>query len=119
LVRLNYEKACVDDETKLLSNLKTQLEKHNKTTFTDKEFKRILNHLNKGSVFEKAKRLRDKFVLPCEDASLTKSTKYIEFLDSEHWCQNHFQVTNQVTLEGKYKNRYCHPLDQWFALSSN
>jgi len=27
-------------------------------------------------------------------------------LDSEHWCQNRFQVTQQVTIEGKYKNRY-------------
>ncbi len=102
LVRLNYEKVCVDDEAKLLANLKVQLEKHNKTTFSDTEFKRILNHLNKGNVFEKAKILRDKFVLPCEDGTIS----YIEFLDSEHWCQNLFQVTSQVTIEGKYKNRY-------------
>jgi len=90
LIRLNYEKVLVDNEAKLLANLKIQLEKHNKTTFTETEFKRILNHLNKGSVFEKAKILRDKFVLPCEDGT----SKYIEFLDSEHWCQNLFQVTH-------------------------
>ena len=23
-----------------------------------------------------------------------------------HWCQNQYQVTNQVTIEGSYKNRY-------------
>jgi type I restriction enzyme R subunit len=103
LVTLNYEKVSIDNETELLTNLKSQLEKHNKTTFTDKEFKRILNHLEKSShVFEKAKILRDKFVLPGEDGT----TKYIEFLDSEHWCQNLFQVTHQMTIEGKYKNRY-------------
>jgi type I restriction enzyme R subunit len=31
---------------------------------------------------------------------------YFEFLNTEHWCQNQFQVTNQVTIEGSYKNRY-------------
>ena len=69
---------------------------------SESEFKRVLNHLNKGSVFEKAKILRDKFVLPLDDGT----TKYIEFLDSEHWCQNLFQVTHQVTVDGTYKNRY-------------
>ncbi|MCG3704338.1 type I restriction endonuclease subunit R [Aliarcobacter butzleri] len=97
-----YERIVIKDDKDLEKNLKTQLEKHNKTTLTDSEFKRILNHLNKGNVFEKAKILRDKFVLPCDDGT----SKYIEFLDSEHWCQNLFQVTSQVTVEGVYKNRY-------------
>ncbi len=97
-----YDKVIIKDENDLLSNLKSQLEKHNKTTITDTEFKRVLNHLNKGNVFEKAKILRDKFVLICDDGT----SKYIEFLDSEHWCQNLFQVTSQVSVEGIYKNRY-------------
>ena len=102
LASLSYEKVTLNTEEELVSNLKTQLEKHNKTTLSDSEFKRVLNHLNKGNVFEKAKTVRDKFVLPLDDGT----TKYIEFLDSEHWCKNLFQVTNQVTIEGKYKNRY-------------
>lgn len=102
LVENQYEKVVIKDDKELEQNLKKQLEKHNKTTITETEFKRILNHLNKGNVFEKAKILRDKFVLPCDDGT----TKYIEFLDSEHWCQNLFQVTSQVTVDGKYKNRY-------------
>lgn len=97
-----YERVIIKDDKDLEKNLKSQLELHNKTTITDTEFKRILNHLNKGSIFEKAKILRDKFVLPCDDGT----SKYIEFLDSEHWCQNLFQVTSQVTIEGQYKNRY-------------
>ena len=97
-----YERVVIKDDEELEKNLKTQLEKHNKTTITDTEFKRVLNHLNKGNVFEKAKILRDKFVLLCDDGT----SKYIEFLDSEHWCQNLFQVTSQVTVEGVYKNRY-------------
>lgn len=102
LESLEYERVAVMSENELLANLKRQLEKHNKTTFSELEFKRITNHLNKGNVFDKAKMLRDKFVLPLDNGE----TKYIEFLDSEHWCQNLFQVTNQVTIEGSYKNRY-------------
>ncbi|MEA3499111.1 MAG: HsdR family type I site-specific deoxyribonuclease, partial [Campylobacterota bacterium] len=97
-----YERVVIKDDKALEENLKTQLEKHNKTTISDIEFKRVLNHLNKGKVFEKAKILRDKFNLQRDDGT----TKYIEFLDSEHWCQNIFQVTTQVTVEGVYKNRY-------------
>lgn len=102
LVSLGYEKVLIRDEAELLSNLKKQLERHNKTTLDDMEFSRILNHLNKGNVFEKAKIVRDKFALTREDGT----TKYIEFIDTEHWCQNLFQVTHQVTIEGSYKNRY-------------
>lgn len=97
-----YDKVIIKDEADLLSNLKSQLEKHNKTTLSDTEFDRILNHLNKGNVFEKAKILRDKFALAKDNGD----TSYIEFLDSEHWCQNLFQVTGQVTIDGAYKNRY-------------
>jgi type I restriction enzyme R subunit len=31
---------------------------------------------------------------------------YFEFIQTEHWCQNQFQVTHQVSMEGTYKNRY-------------
>ena len=85
-----YERIVINDDKVLEQNLKLQLEKHNKTTISNNEFKKILNHLQKGSIFEKAKILRDKYVLPCDDGT----TKYIEFLDSEHWCQNLFQLTS-------------------------
>lgn len=102
LQTLGYERVVIKDDKELENNLKNQIEKHNKTTISDSEFKRVLNHLNKGNVFEKAKILRDRFALPCDDGT----TKYIEFLDSEHWCQNIFQVTSQISVDGVYKNRY-------------
>jgi len=102
LVALEYEKVTIKDDKWLEANLKTQLEKHNNFRMSESEFKRILNHLNKGSVFEKAMILRDKFALPLDDGE----TKYIEFLDSEHWCQNLFQVSSQISVDGVYKNRY-------------
>ena len=49
LESLEYERVNVGDENALLVNLKKQLEKHNKTTFSKTEFKRIVNHLNKGN----------------------------------------------------------------------
>jgi len=97
-----YERIAIPDEDAMVANLKTQLEKHNGTSFSGDEFKKVLNFLSKGSIFEKAKTLRDKFVLNRDDGSQF----YVEFLDSVHWCQNSFQVTSQVTMEGKYKNRY-------------
>ena len=102
LTGLGYERVTIKDENDLYSNLKSQLEKHNEIQLSDTEFKKILNHLNKGNVFERAKTLRDKFQFTRDDGS----SAYIEFINQEHWCQNQYQVTNQVTLEGKYKNRY-------------
>jgi type I restriction enzyme R subunit len=102
LVTLGYEKAVIRNETDLLANLKTQLEKHNTMSLSDKEFAKVLNHLNKGNIFERAKILRDKMQLTKDNGQ----SCYLEFLDSENWCQNQFQVTQQVTIEGKYQNRY-------------
>ncbi|HQR96375.1 MAG TPA: hypothetical protein PLF09_07240, partial [Thiotrichales bacterium] len=67
LIGLKYEPVSIADEAALLLNLKAQLERHNQVSLSDTEFKRILNHLSKGNVFEKAKTLRDKYALPMDD----------------------------------------------------
>lgn len=102
LSNIGYTKVSIPDEATLLANLKTQLEKHNNITFSIKEFERVLNILSKGSVFEKAKTLREKQHIVRDNGD----NLYFEFLNTEHWCQNQYQVTNQVTIEGSYKNRY-------------
>lgn len=102
LQELKYERVVIDDEKSLVANLKTQIEKHNNINLSDKEFDKVLNHLSKGSVFERAKTLRDKFHLVRDDGT----PAYIEFFNGSQWCQNEFQVTNQVTVAGEYKNRY-------------
>lgn len=99
---IKYERVTVSDEPELLANLKIQLEKHNKVSLSDNEFAKILNHLNKGNVFDRAKILRDCMHLVRDD----NTSFYIEFLNTKSWCQNIFQVTNQVTMEGSYENRY-------------
>jgi type I restriction enzyme R subunit len=102
LQKLKYEKVIIKDENALVANLKTQLEKHNNITFSDKEFEKVLNILSKGSVFEKAKTLRAKQHIERDNGD----NLYFEFLNTDFWCQNQFQVTHQVTMEGSYKNRY-------------
>jgi type I restriction enzyme, R subunit len=102
LESLGYSLAAVHDGDALVSNLKNQLEKFNTTTFTKKEFGAILNHLAKGTVFEKAKALRDRFQLTKEDGT----SFYVRFFNHEDWDQNLFQVTNQVKQEGSFLNRY-------------
>lgn len=101
LANLGYGKVTIKDEKDLLVNLKSQLEKHNNITLSDKEFDKVLNHLNKDNVFDRAKILRDKMQYTKDDGT----SGYLEFIDIENWCQNEFQVTQQVTIEGKYKNR--------------
>ena len=102
LQELGYALAHIQNETGLIANLKVQLEKHNNIAFSDKEFEKVLNILSKGSVFEKAKTLREKQHIVRDNGD----DLYFEFINTEQWCQNQYQVTHQVSMEGKYKNRY-------------
>ena len=102
LQKLGYGYITFNNEVALLGNLKNQLEKHNNISLSSSEFDKVLNLLNKGSVFEKSKTLRQKQHIVRDNGD----NLYFEFLNTEHWCQNQYQVTNQVTQEGKYKNRY-------------
>jgi type I restriction enzyme R subunit len=99
---MEYSRVVIDNEAGMLANLKKQLEVHNKLTFTNNEFNRILNHLNTGGVFDRAKVLRDRFALKRDDDSVA----YVDFINMDDWCLNEFQVTNQITIDGKRKNRY-------------
>jgi type I restriction enzyme R subunit len=99
---LSYASVKIQDGEALVTNLQSQLALFNETTFTAKEFDAILNHLAKGNVFEKAKTLRDRFQLTKEDGT----SFYVRFFNTEDNSKNLFQVTNQISLEGSYKNRY-------------
>ncbi|MEG1411219.1 MAG: type I restriction endonuclease subunit R [Terrisporobacter sp.] len=102
-----FNRVNISDEDDLRNNFRNELFEHNKSKlnnepFTDKEFERILRHVEGKSVFQSSMILRDKFILEREDSSEV----YIEFFDTKNWCKNRFQVTNQITSVGKYKNRY-------------
>ncbi len=102
LGRLGFLPVVLEDTDALINNLKTQLERFNQLTFSDTEFSRILNHLNKGDRFQKAKTLRDYFLLHRDD----DTTKHIRFFNMDQWCKNEYQVTHQITQTGRYENRY-------------
>jgi type I restriction enzyme R subunit len=102
LAGLGYQNIPINDEQSLLSNLKTQLEKFNNTSFSDKEFAAIQNHLAKGNVFQKSKTLRDYYHLNKDDGE----SFYVRFFNGEDSSKNLYQVTNQLTIKGVYKNRY-------------
>ncbi len=98
-----YSRIKIKGKADLRANLKTQLEKHNHVTLSDKEFQKILPILNTGTVFERAKILRGiRHHIIKDDGK----TFYFEFINQTEWCKNEFQVTNQVTIEGEYENRY-------------
>lgn len=110
LVENSYERVVIKEEENLRENFKRQLEKHNRrelelngrTEFTEAEFDRILLHLEGGTRFEKAKKLRDLYTLQTDDGK----NIWVEFLNTKRWCQNEFQVANQITVEGRKKCRY-------------
>jgi len=102
LETLGYEKVKIEDEQGLLQNLKVQLEQHNSIALSDNDFKQVLNYINKGNIFKKAKLLRDRVPYINDN----NEHKTLELFDSQHCCKNRFQVTRQVTMVGKYKNRY-------------
>lgn len=110
LRKMNYEYVQIVEEGNLMSNFKRQLEIHNKkqlaelgrTEFTEAEFEKIQIYLEGGTRFEKAKKLRDLFPLETENGQRI----WVEFLNRQHWCQNEFQVSNQITVEGRKKCRY-------------
>ena len=101
LQQQSFELVSVSDEASLLANLKRQLQQLNDVQFSDGEFKQILNHLAKGSIFDKAKTLRDRFQYDKDDGT----PGYVRFLHDD-FAQNRWQATQQVTVEGRYKNRY-------------
>lgn len=102
LVTQGYERVSIKDEESLIENFKIQIEKFNNITLSNSEFNKIQIYLAGGSIFEKAKKLRRKFLLIRDNGD----KKYISFLDDENKERNIFQVVNQITMKEIYENRY-------------
>ena len=101
LSNAGYERINIKNEDELIANFKVQLEKLNKCQLTDDEFNKVMLFLDQGSIFDRAKKLRDHFFIDRKDNPF-----YIKFLNQKDWCKNIFQISNQITMEGKHKNRY-------------
>lgn len=107
LVDLGYEHVSILNDDQLKDNFRKilnerHIDKLNNEPLTDREFERLMTQINGKSVFESAQILRDKFVLKRDD----ETEVYLEFFNTKKWCQNKFQVTNQIAVNDKYKGRY-------------
>lgn len=102
-----YERVILRNHDQLVNNFRQilnerNMDKLNNKPLSDTEFARLMTDISDKSVFESAMQLRDSYTLERDD----ESKVYLYFLDTEHWCQNKFQVTNQVSVDDKYKGRY-------------
>ncbi len=100
LKQLGYASVTLKDESQLLSNLKTQIECANGLApLSETEWKQVISFLNTGTVFERAKNLRDQFPVKFDDGT----SKHIFFL-SDDPSKNIYQVTNQITIDHRDYN---------------
>ena len=107
-----YEYLQIHDTAALVNNLRKQLERLNKYTFTDKEwdvfYKTKISNPNE-SIVDKSRKIQEDFVqnLTREDGS----TMNITLIDKKNIHENSLQVINQYVVEAekdgaKYDNRY-------------
>ena len=90
LIDLGYEYVEISNEDDLLVNFKRQLKIFNNRDF---DFREVLNHLYSGDRNSKFDKLR-------------KTFKEIRFVDFSDFSSNVFQVAEEITMDGDYKNRY-------------
>lgn len=107
LVLQGYEKFNGKTSDDLYKNLKIQLEKLNKVTFTDEEWKRFLVEFldspNDGMI-EKTRKIQENHIhdFTFDDGHLQN----IKIIDKKNIHNNFLQVTNQIRQEGTHNNRY-------------
>lgn len=102
-----YDYLTITSEVELLANLRRQLEKLNKTTFSDAEWERFFTTSIAGAndgILEKTARIQEDHVqvLKRDDGT----TKNIYLIDKANIHNNALQVINQYEVEGARANRY-------------
>jgi len=103
-----YEYLTIHDSDALVSNLREQLEKLNKYSFSDAEWKRFfsqnISNANEG-IEDKSRKIQEDNVqvLKRDDGS----SKNIMLIDKDNIHSNYLQVINQYAENsGNYDNRY-------------
>lgn len=107
LKKQGYEQVIINNETDLINNFRTQLNKHNEEVLdgnplSDKEFERLLTKIMNKSVFQSATDLRQKQDIERDNGKRI----YLELFNTKDWCKNLYQVSHQITVNGTYTNRY-------------
>ena len=101
-----FELVALADNAALESNLKTQLEKVNHCTLSDREFTQVLGKLEKCNIFTKAKTLRDQLDVTLDNGDNRHLTLLFDETSSSSTQKNRYQVAQQITVKGIYTNRY-------------
>lgn len=103
-----YEYLTIHDSDALIANLRVQLERVNKYSFTDAEWKRFfaqnISNANEG-IEDKSQKIQEDSVqvLKRDDGT----SKNIMLIDKKNIHNNYLQVINQYTENsGNYDNRY-------------
>ena len=116
LETIGYAYVDLKNYDDVIANFRVQIAAFNATklieakgvaVFSDTEFNRVMIHLDKHSVYESAKLLRDKFILSLDNGK----TVYLDFFSFDT-SRNIYQVAHQITMDPEhkddvsYKNRY-------------
>lgn len=107
LVSQGYERLIVKSSGELYVNLKIQIEKLNGVSFTNEEWARfLLEYLDvpNDGMIEKTRKVQENHIhdFIFDDGHL----KNIKIIDKNNIHNNFLQVANQITGEGKCRNRY-------------
>ena len=102
-----YDYLPIGNEEELISNLKVQLEKLNKITFSDSEWEKFFSESisgEKDGIVEKTKRFQEDHIRVLKRDN--GESKNIYLIDKQYIHNNSIQVLNQYEVEGHRKNRY-------------
>ncbi|MGD3158654.1 type I restriction endonuclease subunit R [Staphylococcus cohnii] len=107
LEKQGFERASLRNHAQLVNNFRNIINERNHDKLegkplSDNEFKRLMIDISDKSVFESAMILRDQYVLERDD----ETHVYLNLMNTQKWCQNQFQVTNQVSVQDTYQARY-------------
>lgn len=102
-----FERVSLRNHAQLVNNFRNIINERNHDKLegkplSDNEFKRLMIDISDKSVFESAMILRDQYVLERDD----ETRVYLNLMNTQKWCQNQFQVTNQVSVQDTYQARY-------------
>ena len=102
-----YEYLGINSEEDLVANLKIQLEKLNKITFSRSEWEKFFSESiagEKDGIVEKTKRFQEDHIRVLKRDN--GESKNVYLVDKQHIHNNSVQVLNQYEVEGARKNRY-------------
>lgn len=107
LISQGYERFKASSNEDLYKNLRDKIEKLNKVSFTDDEWRRFLREYldapNDG-VVEKTRKIQENYIYDFKFDN--GDLKNIKIIDKKNIHNNFMQVMNQFAVDGRHKNRY-------------